>query len=118
MGLFLLHSLNRAVTIPDTITDHLKACNGMTGKTLSKYATWRIASVEPSVHFRHPVQEATLAYWTKCYIEQLWDFQLRNENHLDKEEDDEITRKLNACYELMKVLRVTLSNNEVYGPAL
>ena len=118
MGLFLLHSLNCAVTIPDTIKDHLLACNGMTKKKLSKYATWRIASVEPSVHFRHQVQEATLAYWVKCYLEQLSDCQIRNCNYLNQEEEDEINRKLHACHELMKVLRVSLHNNEVYGPAL
>jgi hypothetical protein len=118
MGLFLLHSLNCAMSDLDTHINDLISCNGASLRTgKSKYSTFRIPR-NHSYHFRHPVQEATLAYWTKCYIEQLWDFQLRNENHLDKEEDDEITRKLNACYELMKVLRVTLSNNEVYGPAL
>tara|TARA_B100000700_G_scaffold281113_1_gene331537 strand:+ start:254 stop:619 length:366 start_codon:yes stop_codon:yes gene_type:complete len=121
MGLFLLHSLNCAVTISNTNSskETLIACNGMTKKALnkSKYCTFRIPT-NHSYHHRHPVQEATLAYWTKCYLEQLWDFQLRNENYLDKEDHDEIDRKLHACNELMKVLRVSLSSNEVYGPAL
>ena len=113
MGLFLLHSLNCAVTISDSnpLKEIRKALNKPT------YRTFRIPT-NHSYHHRHPVQEATLAYWTKCYLEQLWDFQLRNENHLDKADHDEIDRKLHACNELMKVLRISLSSNEVYGPAL